>query len=277
MLAPVNKSRLDGAGAPTRNSRMTKSLPPTILTARDGPPAEVLNPGGKAAVCLVCEHASPHIPVSLSELGLAPENRHSHAVWDIGAADVAKALAETLDAPLVISRVSRLVYDCNRNTNAPDAMPEMVENIDVPGNRALSDADRRARVIQVYVPFRDLLARTLTAFASPPALITIHSYSPTWLSQPRDVEIGILHDTDDRLAKRMLTAARKGTKTRLNEPYSAADGVMHTLKAHALPWGLQNVMIEVRNDLISDAAGVARMASQIADMLTSALAGESTG
>ena len=189
---------------------------------------------------------------------------------------MAQTLANTLGAPLVMSRVSRLVYDCNRNTYAADAIPEKVENIDVPGNRALSDADRRARVIQVYVPFRDLLARTLTAFASPPALVTIHSYSPTWLGKPRDVEIGLLHDADDRLAKRMLRAAPTGIKTRLNEPYSAADGVMHTLKAHALPWGLQNVMIEVRNDLISDAVRVARMATQIADMLTSALAREST-
>jgi len=267
----LGKSQLDGPIGSARNGRMTRSPPPTILATREGPSAEVLNPGGKSAVCLVCEHASPRIPNSLSDLGLAAKDRHSHAVWDIGAAEVAKALADALDAPLVASRVSRLVYDCNRNTNAADAMPECVEKIEVPGNRELSDADRHARIIQVYVPFRDLLARTLNTFASPPILVTIHSFSPTWFGKPRDVEIGLLHDADDRLAKRMLASARKGIDTRLNEPYSAADGVMHTLKAHALPWGLQNVMIEIRNDLISDAAGAARVASPIADMLTSAL------
>jgi predicted N-formylglutamate amidohydrolase len=225
-------------------------------------------------VCLVCEHASPHIPDTLSKLGLAPEDRFSHAVWDIGAADVAKVLADTLDASLVVSCMSRLVYDCNRAPSAAGAIPEKTESIEVPGNRGLDDANRLARMIEVYVPFRDLLAKTLSGFATPPALITIHSFSPTWLGKTRDVEIGLLHDSDDRLARRMLQAAPRGVDTRLNEPYGASDGVMHTLRAHALPRGLQNVMIEVRSDLISDPAGVARRAGHIADMLTTALARE---
>jgi len=228
----------------------------------------------QAAVCLVCEHASPDIPHSLSDLGLAPVDRYSHAVWDIGAADVAKVLADTLAAPLVTSNVSRLVYDCNRNPGAAGAISEKTESVEVPGNRGLDDARRQSRMIEVYVPFRDLLATTLNSLTTKPAMITIHSFSPTWFGKPRDVEIGLLHDTDGRLARRMFEAAPKGVDTRLNEPYSASDGVMHTLQAHAMPRGLQNVMIEVRNDLIADPAGVARMASHIADMLTTALAHE---
>jgi predicted N-formylglutamate amidohydrolase len=253
---------------------VTRSPPPTILTARDGPPAEVFNPGKQAAVCLVCEHASPDIPHSLSDLGLAPVDRYSHAVWDIGAADLAKVLADTLKAPLVTSNVSRLVYDCNRKPGAEGAIPEKTESVEIPGNRGLDAARRNARMIEVYEPFRDLLAKTLNTFTTKPALITIHSFSPTWFGKPRDVEIGLLHDSDDRLARRMLEAAPKCAKTRLNEPYSASDGVMHTLRAHAVPRGLQNVMIEIRNDLISDPAGIARMASHIAGMLTTALARE---
>jgi predicted N-formylglutamate amidohydrolase len=253
---------------------VTPSLPPTILTARDGPPAKVFNPGNQAAVCLVCEHASLDIPQSLLDLGLTPEDRYSHAVWDIGAADLAKVLADTFSAPLVTSAVSRLVYDCNRAPGAVGAIPEKTESVEIPGNVGLDDAHRNARIIEVYVPFRDLLAKTINSFVTLPALITIHSFSPTWFGKPRDVEIGLLHDTDDRLARRMFEAAPKGVNTRLNEPYSASDGVMHTLQAHATPRGLQNVMIEIRNDLIADPAGIARMSGHIADMLTTALARE---
>lgn len=58
---------------------------------------------------------------------------------------------------------------------------------------------------------------------------------------------------------------------RLNAPYSVTDGVTHTLREHAIPRGLQNVMIEVRNDLISDPDGVARFADILSTMLSKAI------
>jgi predicted N-formylglutamate amidohydrolase len=243
----------------------------TILTKADGPAAEVINPDGAAPICLVCEHASAFIPASLHDLGLAAADRHSHAAWDIGGRDLAVALAKQLDAPLVASRVSRLVYDCNRPPNAPDAIPARSEVIDIPGNANLSDANRTARVTKVYEPFRDLLSKTLDRFTTPPTLVTIHSFTPIWHGTPRAVELGLLHDSDDRLAQAMLAAAPDGVDTRLNAPYSVTDGVTHTLREHAIARGLQNVMIEVRNDLISDATGVARFGDILSRMITTAL------
>lgn len=244
----------------------------TILTKDEGPPAEVINPQGAAAVCFVCEHASAFIPESLAALGVVPEHRQSHAAWDIGGRDLAVALSETLDAPLVASRVSRLVYDCNRPPSAPGCIPAKSEVVDVPGNIALSEQDRTARVTEVYTPFRTLLKSTLDTFETPPVLVTIHSFTPVWFGQPRDVELGLLHDSDDRLARAMLMAAPDDLDARLNAPYSVTDGVTHTLREHAIPRGLQNVMIEVRNDLISDATGVARFSAILGQMLNSALA-----
>lgn len=243
----------------------------TILTTDEGPAAEVINPRGAAPICLVCEHASAFIPGALGGLGIAPEHRESHAAWDIGGRDLAVALSRSLDAPLVMSRVSRLVYDCNRPPSAPDAIPVKSEVVDIPGNAHLDDAARAARVSDVYAPFRALLDTTLDRFDEPPALITIHSFTPIWFGAPREVELGLLHDRDDRLARAMLALAPDDLETRLNAPYSVTDGVTHTLREHAIPRGLQNVMIEVRNDLISDAAGVARLDAILSLMLTSAL------
>jgi predicted N-formylglutamate amidohydrolase len=56
-----------------------------------------------------------------------------------------------------------------------------------------------------------------------------------------------------------------------NYPYGPADGVTHTLKRHGLTREIANVMLEIRNDLISDDAGQQQWAGQIAELLAVAL------
>ena len=241
------------------------------LTPDGGSPATILNPGGCGPVCLVCEHASAFIPDRMENLGLCPENRASHAVWDPGAYELTVALSERLDAPAVVSRVSRLVYDCNRPPEAPDAISAGSGGVMVPGNRDLTEADRARRVTEVYTPFHTTVARVLDGFARPPALMTVHSFAPVWFGTPREAELGLLHDADDGLARAMLAEARPGVRTALNEPYSAADGVTHSLALHALPRGLENVMIEVRSDLLASKRQADEMADRLASMLTAAL------
>ena len=252
--------------------RVTDMLPDQILSRDDGPAVQVVNPKGSAPVCLVCEHASAAIPSSLGVLGLADGDRYSHAVWDIGAEALARQLSARLDAPLVLARVSRLVYDCNRPPEREDAMPSRTETIEIPGNRDLGPAARAARTHEIYDAFHATLGATLDAFPRPPALVTIHSFTPTWFGQSRATELGILHDDDPTLARAMLEAADRTLKTELNRPYSAADGVTHTLAKHGTPRGLRNVMIEVRNDLLADDTGISRIAAILERMLTYALA-----
>lgn len=173
-----------------------------------------------------------------------------------------------------MSRVSRLVYDCNRPPSAKDAIPEKSETIDAPGNHSLSDQEKAQRATEIYDPFRTLLRQTLDRLPKDTALVTIHSFAPVWYGQRRDVELGLLHDADDRLAISMHAIAPNDVDARLNAPYSAKDGVTHSLREHAVPRGLRNVMIEVRNDLISTPAGVTRFADILSDMLTRALTPE---
>lgn len=241
-----------------------------LLAPAERPAAEVINAAGHAPLILVCEHASSFIPAALDGLGLKPEDRLSHAAWDIGARAVAMRLSQMLDAPLVASRVSRLVYDCNRPPEAPDSIPAKSELIVAPANADLDDDARLARVRDVYEPFRSLLADTIaTHHADAPALVTIHSFTPVYYGVRRDVELGLLHDADDRLARAMFALAPECTvlRTALNEPYGPADGVTHTLKEHALPAGLLNVMIEIRNDFVGDAPGANRIAEVLRAMI----------
>lgn len=242
-----------------------------ILTPDDGHPAEVINPGGRAPICLICEHASAVIPPSLGTLGLLPEHRFSHAVWDIGAETLARDLSEKLDAPLVVARVSRLVYDLNRPPDAQGAMPSQTENIPVPGNRGLSESERAARTAEIYEPFHATVSDVLDGFSAPPAFVTIHSFTPVWKGAARETQLGLLHDSDARLAKAMLKQTGRSLVTQLNEPYSAKDGVTHTLERHAIPRGLENVMVEVRNDLLGSQADVSRISSHLAGLLAASL------
>lgn len=213
----------------------------------------LVNDQGKSAVLIVCEHASNHVPSKYADLGLSKDVLQSHIAWDPGAHKVASHLSKLLDAPYVKGEVSRLVYDCNRPPDAASAMPEKSEKYDIPGNRGISSAERDERIYDVYLPFEKCLADTFSAFKTPPAFITIHSFTGNFLDKPREVELGILHDTDTRLADAMLSVADKHTKmvTRRNEPYGPQHNVTHTLTTHAMPSKVPNVMIEVRNDLIT--------------------------
>ncbi len=237
------------------------------------PDVMVLRVDAASDLVLVCEHASPAVPARLGSLGLSEEDRLSHAAWDPGALAVARALSDRLDAVLVASGVSRLVYDCNRPPEAPDAMPAQSERIAVPGNAGLAAADRADRVRLYYEPFRQALARQVAARAAP-VIVTLHSFTPVFHGRRRSVQIGILHDSDARLADAMLDLSREHTALDVarNAPYGPADGVTHTLREHALRGGHLNAMIEIRNDLIAEDAAQRDMAAMLAGWLEQAVA-----
>ena len=248
---------------------------PVPGTSRVGAPAQGFAPeverrDAASDLVLVCEHASRRVPERWRGLGLSERDARSHAAWDPGAQALARALSARLDAPAVISTVSRLVHDANRPAGDPSAMPARVELVDVPGNAALPDDEVRARTALVHAPFHTTLAALLDwreAEGLPTCLVTVHSFNPTWHGEPREVGLGVLHDEDARLADALLGALGEadasgvagglaGVAVRRNEPYGPEDGVTFTLVEHALERGLPNVMLELRADLLCDAAGV---------------------
>ena len=247
-----------------------------ILTGEEGDPVALENESARGRVILVCEHASRLLPKSLGTLGLSDEALASHIAWDPGALAVARRMAKSLDSTLIFQRFSRLVYDCNRPPESPAAMPEKSEVFDVPGNAGLDQTARDARTEALYLPFREKLASLVKSRAAEgraPVIVTMHSFTPVYFGKPREVEIGILHDTDTRIADGMLAAAETAGlyNVRRNEPYGPEDGVTHTLREHGLANGLPNVMIEVRNDLIRDEVGQGVVADYLAGLLTESL------
>jgi predicted N-formylglutamate amidohydrolase len=243
---------------------------PASLLEGDDHPVVLVNADGRCPCALVCEHASNRLPRALGTLGLDQSDLQRHIAWDIGAERVARRLAQLIDAPLVLQRYSRLAYDCNRPPDSPDAMPELSETTHIPGNRALSPADRLARIREIYRPFHAAVADLLderSAAGRRSTVVTVHSFTPVYKGQPRSVELGLLHDRDFRLAERLLPRFAD-VDARFNEPYGPEDGVLHTLNLHAAPRGLAHVMVEIRNDLVADERGQQQWAERLCAALT---------
>ncbi|MEQ8441412.1 MAG: N-formylglutamate amidohydrolase [Alphaproteobacteria bacterium] len=239
-------------------------------------PVSVDRSDGAGAPVFICEHATNRLPEEFGDMGLSASDLESHIAWDPGAADLARYLSERFDAPLVTAGVSRLLYDCNRPPDHPGAVPARSEATDIPANTDLDAKSLAARADRIYHPFRNAaedlinerLARRLNC-----AVITIHSFTPVYLGKVRPVEIGVLHDKDTRLADAMLTdrASDAGFRFERNQPYGPEDGVTHSLKIYGVERGLPNVMIEVRNDLLSDADRAQRVAIALEEKIRAAL------
>ncbi|HEX7063053.1 MAG TPA: N-formylglutamate amidohydrolase [Woeseiaceae bacterium] len=241
---------------------------PGLLADDEPPPYRVLNGGSTSPVLLVCDHASRRLPRALGDLGLDPIARRSHLAWDIGAGEVTRRLADALSATAVLAGYSRLVVDCNRDLLDREAFLAWGDGVTIPGNRSLTEAERAARTEAVYRPYHRAIhgeIRRLVAAGRIPAMLAIHSFTPVLEGQSRPWEIGVLWDSDRRIADILMPAlSAAGFVVGDNEPYSGRSPQDFTIDHHAEAAGLPHAGIEIRQDLVADAEGAAR----VADVLT---------
>lgn len=247
-----------------------------LLGPDDPPPFTVANPGGARAAVLVCDHASNAIPAALGDLGLDAAARARHIAWDIGAAEVARRLAEILDAPAMLSGYSRLVVDCNRSLDDPTAMRQISDGVIIAGNRGLDASARARRRESCYWPYHRAVIATIERVASrgvAPAIISVHSCTPVFKGFERPWHVGVLSNIDRRLADPLIAAlSRKpGLCVGDNQPYSGLDPHGYTIENHALPDGRLNVLLEIRQDLIETQHGVDHWAALIGEALVAVL------
>jgi predicted N-formylglutamate amidohydrolase len=244
-----------------------------LLGLDEEPAVEVRD--GSGPFIIVCEHASNRLPRALGLLGLAPSDLERHIAFDPGAAALAAAIAERTRGALVQQRYSRLVIDCNRSPELPDAITTLSEATVVPGNRDLSPEARAERVAAIWRPFHDGLGRLLDqrrAAGRPAVLITIHSFTPVYHGVARPWHAGIITAPDRRFADQVLMELRRDHSLVVgdNEPYSAQDKVDYTIRRHGFDRGLANVMIEVRNDLLRSDRQIENWADRLTRALTAA-------
>jgi predicted N-formylglutamate amidohydrolase len=261
----------------SHSGRLAGRLAELVIDPDDPPPFQIVNPSGLAKLVLLCDHASNAIPTPLARLGLRPEQLDGHIAWDSGAAEVTRILSRRLDAPAVLSGYSRLVIDCNRKPGHETSIPESSDGVVIPGNQAVSPADAARRVEAVFHPYHHAVERMIDAVqarGSPPAIIAIHSFTPEMDGVRRPWQVSVLWDRDPRIATPLLAAlrARGDLIVGDNQPYSGREHYGYSAEVHATAAGLPNGLIEIREDQIRDADGIARYADLLGDALAGVLA-----
>jgi len=243
------------------------------------PAFELVRPDGDPAVLVLCDHASNAVPreVAGGDLGLPPEDMARHIAWDVGARGVTLALAERLGCPAVLSTFSRLVIDPNRGEDDPTLVMKLYDGSVIPGNREVDGGEVANRLAMWHRPYHRAVREALDraeARGVPPALVSIHSFTPRLRRRPpRPWHVGVLWDEDGRLATPLISRLRAEPDLVVgdNEPYSGRlkGDCMWT---HGTRRGLPHALIEVRNDLISDEAGRRAWGARLADAVSDALA-----
>ena len=251
--------------------------PYPLIGPGDSPPYFDYNSGGAAPVLLVADHASPYFPAAMNQLGLADWVLERHVAWDIGSDQLARFLADELDAPLVLAGFSRLIVDPNRKTEDASAFPEISDGIAIPGNMDLSEEQKALRVQSFFKPYHDRIEWRLGKFAESgvtPAVIAVHTCSPVFDRIVRPWHIGIMWDKDPRIPVPLIRHFEKTDDICVgdNEPYSGRHPNDFTIDYHAEPPGLPHVGIEVRQDLVDTKNGAREWAGILADGLRPILA-----
>ena len=257
--------------ASIKSQIMDMSVRMTAEAAAEFPPFEAISGNLAGGALVICDHASNAIPPEYGNLGLSPESLRRHIAYDIGAAEVARTSAARLGVPAVLSTFSRLLIDPNRGADDPTLVMRYSDGAMVPGNATgRPDRDRAPpRPLLGALPGTDSAAvDAMIATGEPPAILSIHSFTPIWRGFVRPWKVGVLWDLDGRIAEPLMAAlvAEPDLGPELsanNEPYDGAL-VGDTIDAVATARGLSNALIEIRQDLVAETGtpGIGAIASR---------------
>lgn len=234
----------------------------SVLSVNDPEASRTLNADSTAPIMLVCDHASNRIPQNLNALGLDATTLQRHVAYDKGSEALTEQLCERLGYSAVLCNYSRLVIDCNRRTSDPTIMPEVSDDVVVPGNQNLDAASRQARRDEIYEPYHRSVTAQLDRLATrceAPALVAIHSFTPRLeTGQARPWHVGVLWDKDARIALPLMDYLREDGDLVVgdNQPYSGKHPADYTIDHHGEERRLPCVSIEVRQDLLNTPEGV---------------------
>jgi predicted N-formylglutamate amidohydrolase len=251
---------------------------PSILSADDPNPTEVVNASGKSAFVLTCEHAGRAIPSRLGDLGIDAAKFERHITYDMGAEGLSRRMVALLDALLILQRYSRLVVDCNRPFAARDCFPEISDGTVIPANQHLSEHEWKSRYEEIHQPFHRSIGELLDRREQeqkPAMLLPIHSFTPRSNGKDWLCLVGALFNKDRTLADlflRAFAAANPGIRVAENEPYRVDNMSDYTIPIHGEARGIPHLLLEIRNDQIGQAGNQARWARLLTDVLTAAAA-----
>jgi predicted N-formylglutamate amidohydrolase len=235
-------------------------------------PFDIANPQGKAAIVIVCDHASNAVPPEIGELGVSLNDMQRHIAWDIGASPIARQLAQIFDAPAILCGTSRLVIDCNRKLDDPTLIPRTSDGTVIPANADLMPAQRLCRIDAYFQSYHDACRRIIADKldrGERPLFLSIHSMTDRINGGHRPWEISLSSNENRKATDPVLAALRRvpGLVVGDNEPYDMDPVADYSTPEHALAHGLDYLQVEFRQDLVATAEGQARFAAILAQAI----------
>lgn len=251
--------------------------PSLLLDADEPAPVRLLRPEGGSDFVLTVDHAGRLLPRRLGTLGVPDSELARHIGWDIGIAAVSERLSAALDAPAVMQLYSRLAIDCNRSHGVDSSVPAISESTPIPGNLDLTADDLAARRQGLFVPYHAAIASVLDARLAAgrrSVVVAMHSFTPVFKGVPRPMHVGVLFNRDPRLGRALLALLQRepGLVCAENQPYAVSDATDYGIPTYGEQRGLLHVEMEIRQDLITEAAGQAEWAERLARLLPLAAA-----
>lgn len=247
-----------------------------LLSADEPVPFEVHADTGASPFLFTADHAGRYLPRSLGDLGVPPSELSRHIAWDIGIAEVSRLVAAHLGAFVILQPYSRLVIDCNRPPEVDSSIATVSEHTVIPGNIGLSQQQRQQRRSAVFDPYHARIEAELdrrTRAGQSTLLIAMHSFTPSFKGQDRIWEAGVLYNRDSRLALRLRDVLQThGLTVGDNQPYFVSDDSDYGVPRYGEQRGNPHVEVEIRQDLIADAAGQRRLAEILCQALPLAAA-----
>ncbi|MFD2578511.1 N-formylglutamate amidohydrolase [Novosphingobium colocasiae] len=224
-------------------------------------------PGG---LLIVSDHASNRIPAGI-DLGIPAHLLDEHVAIDIGVAGGWRNGWSGRGAAAFLCQFSRLVCDVNRDEHAPTVCPIASDGHAIPGN-ALDHAGREARLDRFFRPYHAALAEVLDT-VRPGLVLSLHSFTPQLASKPEEARpwhIGILYNHDDAPARIAIPLLEgQGLCVGDQLPYS---GVLLNATMNRHCEGRHPYLgVEVRQDLIADAAGQEEWAERLTQVCAAVL------
>lgn len=243
------------------------------------PPFSVHNDSATSDMLVICDHASNFIPKRYECLGLPRESLERHIAYDIGAAEVACAIADRLDCVALLAGFSRLLIDANRGLDDPTLVMKLSDGEIIPGNRRVDPYEDKAqwqeRIEKYYAPYRNEIDRRIDALEGerPFALLSVHSFTPVWKGRPRPWDVGVLWGEDGRFAEALVEGFQTldNIEVGRNEPYSGGvEG--ESIETHGYNRGLLNASLEIRQDHLQSEKGREEWGERLVQVVPEALA-----
>jgi len=222
-------------------------------------------------VVITCELAFNTLPDEYS--WTEHDERHfvnEHWGYDIGAFQMADALAAELKCVFVHSLYSRLLIDPNRTLVADTLFRKNGDGEEVDINKDLTYEEEQKRIKKFYIPYYEAL-REISTKVNPKKVFSIHSFTALYEGQARSIEIGVLYaqestefslDVNERMKN-------KGYKSEANKPYNGiiTMGALNSLLFAKHPLKREGLTFEFRNDILANREKFAELKEKTVEVI----------